>query len=427
MPTQHTPPHPGATRPRRIILRSGWQIENIGDVAHTPGGLALLERHLPEAEITFWPFYQELPDYEVRFLKERFPRLRIVQGTLDETGAASTPELEAAVESADFMLHNSGPYALSWRDLQAFQARTGKPYGVYGVSYGHWVFGNAERDALTAAAFAYFRDSVSLEKARQDGVDAPIMGWSPDAAFALDIADDEAAERLLKGLGLRDGEFVCVIPKQRFTPTWRHVRKRRAFDPRLHQRNEEMKEHDHIPLREAITAVARRTDLKILICNEDETETEIGKTWVLDRLPEDVRPRVVWLDRPWLLEEASGVYKRSAGLFSHEMHSPIICIAHGVPATVTRWVEQSSKGVMWKDIGLDDWLFNFDDEKDVARFPEAVLALALDPREAKTRVAEARRRIDLRFAETMAVLEKASRPSAGAEQPPVLTGVGGAS
>jgi hypothetical protein len=28
---------------------------NIGDIAHTPGMLALLERHLPEAEITLWP------------------------------------------------------------------------------------------------------------------------------------------------------------------------------------------------------------------------------------------------------------------------------------------------------------------------------------------------------------------------------------
>jgi len=35
------------TRPRRILLRSSWQTINIGDVAHTPGMLHLLERHLP--------------------------------------------------------------------------------------------------------------------------------------------------------------------------------------------------------------------------------------------------------------------------------------------------------------------------------------------------------------------------------------------
>lgn len=35
---------------RRILLRSSWQTVNIGDIAHTPGMLALLEKHRPEAE-----------------------------------------------------------------------------------------------------------------------------------------------------------------------------------------------------------------------------------------------------------------------------------------------------------------------------------------------------------------------------------------
>ena len=41
-------------RPPRILLRSSWQCVNIGDIAHTPGVLALLEKHLPEAEVILW-------------------------------------------------------------------------------------------------------------------------------------------------------------------------------------------------------------------------------------------------------------------------------------------------------------------------------------------------------------------------------------
>ncbi len=395
-----------AGQPRRIILRSGWQIENIGDVAHTPAALALLERHLPNVEVTFWPFYAELPEYEVHMLKQRFPKVKIVQGTLDANGAGSTPELDAAIASADFMLHNSGPYALSWADLDAFKKRTGKPFGVYGVTYGHWIFGTGEKDTLTRAAFAYFRDSVSLKKAQLDGVKSPIMGWSPDVVFSTDVADDAAAARLLAKHGLRDGKFMVCLPKQRFTPTWLHERKKRPLDGRQHQRNEEMKEFDHAPLREAIIAVTRQTDLKILIGNEDETETIIGKTWVYDHLPEDVKKKVVWLDRPWLLEEAMGVYKRSAGMFSNEMHSPIMCIGLGIPAIVNRWVEQSSKGRMWDDIGLSDWLFNFDVEEEVAAFPKAVLQMAKNPAQAKAKAIKARQFTHKRFAETMAVLGK---------------------
>ena len=43
------------TRPHRILLRSSWQTVNIGDIAHTPGVLALLERDLPEVEVRLWP------------------------------------------------------------------------------------------------------------------------------------------------------------------------------------------------------------------------------------------------------------------------------------------------------------------------------------------------------------------------------------
>jgi hypothetical protein len=38
-------------RKPQIVLRSALQIVNIGDIGHTPGVLALLEKHIPEAEV----------------------------------------------------------------------------------------------------------------------------------------------------------------------------------------------------------------------------------------------------------------------------------------------------------------------------------------------------------------------------------------
>ena len=40
-----------ARRAPRILLRSSWLVVNIGDIAHTPGVLALIEKHIPEAEV----------------------------------------------------------------------------------------------------------------------------------------------------------------------------------------------------------------------------------------------------------------------------------------------------------------------------------------------------------------------------------------
>jgi len=106
-------------------------------------------------------------------------------------------------------------------------------------------------------------------------------------------------------------------------------------------------------------------------------------------------------------DEAISVYSRSAGLFGHEMHSPIMCIGHGIPAIVCRWEEQSTKGLMWRDIGLGDWLFDFDLPAEAAAMPAAVVALARDPAAARAKAAQARDFVRRRLRETMAVVAAA--------------------
>lgn len=40
--------------PKTLLVVSGWQNVNIGDMAHTPGLLHILETFLPEAKIILW-------------------------------------------------------------------------------------------------------------------------------------------------------------------------------------------------------------------------------------------------------------------------------------------------------------------------------------------------------------------------------------
>jgi hypothetical protein len=90
------------------------------------------------------------------------------------------------------------------------------------------------------------------------------------------------------------------------------------------------------------------------------------------------------------------------------MHSPIMCIGNGIPAIVCRFAEQTSKGLMWRDIGLDEWLFDFDNEDEIKKLVPTVLALAQNPAAAKATAKVARERVMNRFRETMAVVAKAS-------------------
>ncbi len=381
-------------RAPRILLRSSWQTVNIGDIAHTPGMLALLEKHLPEAAVTLWP--GSVDNGVGEMLQRRFPKLRIlVPGKVD---------VAQAYADHDFLLHGSGPSLVAERDLGRWRQLGPKPYGVLGITQGKPT--PATIGILNGAQFVFFRDGISHAVAIAAGVQCPVMGLGPDGAFATDLRADAKALAFLQANGLEAGGFLCCIPRYRSTPYWL-IKPGVAFDAAKQKRNDELKEHDHAQLRAAIVAVVRQTKLKVLICPEDRTQMALGKEMLFDRLPDDVKPRVVWRPDYWLTDEALSVYVRSAGLFGNEMHSPIMCIGNGVPAIVCRWAEQTSKGTMWKDIGLGEWLFDLDDETQLPGIVPAVLALAKDPAAAAVKVGQAQAIVRQRQAAAMVALRKA--------------------
>ncbi|MBD2752392.1 polysaccharide pyruvyl transferase family protein [Spirosoma validum] len=392
------------TAKKSIILRSSWQTENIGDIGHTPGVLSLLEKYLPDVDVRLWPM--NVGNGVEDMLRKRFPNVPLIQ---------SPDEIQKAFNECEFLLHGSGPSLVARKDVERWVNETGKSYGIYGITF-PGVYGFAEDrgkinpvdiELLSKAKFAYFRDSVSLKFARQHGVTCPIMEFCPDGAFAVDVRNDAAADAFLREHNLETGKFLCAIPQYRFSPWWELPQKKQAPNEAKRAYNEKMKEQDNAPIREAIIAVVRQTPMKVLLVPENETQVRIGKEMLYDPLPDDVKANVVWRDHYWLTDEAVSTYIRSAGLFGLEMHSPIMCIAQGIPAIVCRFEEQTSKGYMWRDVGLDDWLFDMDTPGDVAKIVPTVLALAKDPKTAKAKVAKARTFVEQRQRETMGVLKKA--------------------
>src|SRR3954464_10137550 len=113
----------GQTKRPRILLRSSWQVVNIGDIAHTPGLLALLEKHIPGAEVILWASGDLSPEVAAMEHK-RFPKLRIVKGQVSPDGQTAVKELAEAMDWADFLLHGSGASFVAARDVGAFVKRT---------------------------------------------------------------------------------------------------------------------------------------------------------------------------------------------------------------------------------------------------------------------------------------------------------------
>jgi hypothetical protein len=244
---------PAGDRRVRILLRSSWQTVNIGDIAHTPGMLRLIEDRLPKAEVTLWP--NALSGEVEAMLRKRFPALRI---------ARSEAEKREALASCDFFLHGSGPGLVGAKEAKAWQA-TGKPYGFGGVTLSDAEL-KTHRELLEGAKFIFCRDTLSLDALRAAGLRGE---FGPDATFALDLRDDARAEAFLREHGLEPDGFACFVPRLRWTPYWKEGR---TFAPEVirarEEENERHRDQDHAKLRTAIVAWLRETGAKALLCPE---------------------------------------------------------------------------------------------------------------------------------------------------------------
>jgi len=368
-----------------ILLRSGWQTVNIGDIAHTPGALAVIYKHMPEAEVILWP---NLLDRGVEpMLRRNFPRLGIVQ---------KAEEIDVAFRKADLLIHGSAPSVTSQSQMDSWRNETGKPYGFFGI--GFTIAGEAAgtalspslRETLSSSQFIYTRETASLANLRQVGITGPLLGFAPDGAFSMEIRNDRAADEFLKANGLEDRRFIALIPRLRYTPyhkirpvSWSEAEIRRRTEA-----NERHQEPDHAKLREVIAAWVRETGCKALVCPEMTYQLDIIGPLVYDPLPAQVKRSVVRRKTYWLPDEAASVYRRAVAVISFECHSPIIAAAQGTPCMYVHQPQDGIKGQMWKDIGLGDWYFEID-ETSGAEISQRVLDIWAEFAKARKKVDEA--------------------------------------
>lgn len=341
-----------------ILLRSSWQTVNIGDIGHTPGLLSILERDLPDAQVILWPCH--IGNGVGPMLQKAFPRLQIAEGEIGADGQPDSVELKQAFEAADFFLHGSAPSVEKAGDMAAWHVLTGKPYGVYGVTIER--IDESLKALLSGADFVFCRDTASLQNIEAAGVTSPCMEFGPDATFAMTLRDDMRAKQFLEQNGLKEREFICAIPRLRYSPYYK-IRGTVPTDEDFRREavSDQHQEEDLGKLRDVMIDFVRRTGLKVLACPEMSYEMELAKEFLVDPLPDDVRPFVVWRETYWNPDEAAGVYAQALALVSMELHSPIMALAEGTPSMYLRVPTDTIKGQMWRDIGLPEWIFEMEE------------------------------------------------------------------
>jgi hypothetical protein len=352
-----------SARSPTILIVSGWQDVNIGDIAHTPGLLHILETFLPRSKIILWKSSSSKQVHEL--LQLNFPSVRIIYGGVNSQENEDNQEVTDAVNQADIMLHGSGPFLVGAGNLDFWIRESGgKPFGVFGTTL------ESPREyhlgILRKASFVFTRETLSIEHLKKAGIEGDHIRFAPDATFFMHIRDDRKAGRFLKENGLEERKFICVIPRLRITPYYKFrpgnagwSDERIAFVEELNQRT---KEQDHAKMREAMVAWVRETGNKVLVCPEMTYQVDIMDELLIDPLPADVRPYVIKRGY-WMPDEAASVYEKTHTVLSFECHSPIIAAAIGTPFFYLRQPEDTIKGQMYYDLGFDDWTFEIEQTK----------------------------------------------------------------
>jgi len=124
--------------------------------------------------------------------------------------------------------------------------------------------------------------------------------------------------------------------------------------------NEEHILHDMDLLLDVIVRYIRATGNKVFLCPEMTYQIAIGKQYIVDRFPAELKDKLVFRDTFWLPDEAAAVYSKTSAVVSLECHSPIIALVQGTPAFYIRQPTDTCKGQMYPDLGAGDWLFEID-------------------------------------------------------------------
>ncbi|NKB72444.1 MAG: hypothetical protein GKR89_35660 [Candidatus Latescibacteria bacterium] len=315
------------------------------------------------------------PEWLRGYIGARFPQVECIQGRLGGAHGPADGPIEAAYQWADLFVYNSGPILNyghelipgvaprmeGWRGFawgptmdpiaKLFYAKAqGIPCGIFGQSFIHFA---PPADVvlptlLSQIDFVYTRETDSLGYLRQLGVEAAEMDFAPDAAWGFDLRDDEGVLPWLEKYGLEEGQFLAATTRNAPAGVSAATDRERQIDF----------------FRQVIPVWVKETGLKVVLVPETVQSIQLNRAYIYEPLPTVVKEHVILDDTLWTPAEdfwtpdqALAVLSRARAYLNVDHHGTLLALAAGVPCVHPRQRQAGRKSWVFRDIGLEDWLF----------------------------------------------------------------------
>ncbi len=207
----------------KVILRSGWSTDNIGDAASIPVICKLIVRYIPNTEVYLWA--EEINENIEALLNRFFTRVNIIRGGIDDEGIPDSGELETALEEADLLLYYKGtqtsinwtgnmPDAIETRSLQ-YCRKKGLPYVIYGTGKIPDVALNEFREIMSDAVLGYYSLPETGDMLKNKKIKINDLDQSPEPLLAFDFKNETLVRNYLANNMIYQRKYLLVSTRFR--------------------------------------------------------------------------------------------------------------------------------------------------------------------------------------------------------------------
>jgi hypothetical protein len=335
---------------KKIIIRSTWSIDSIGDRIYLPAIFKYIQMNVPGAEIYFWPYLADEPVLER--IKANIQKFHIITGEIRDSGKPETAELFTHLDSADLVIHTGGIIAPGFENNPAhlfnsndtlnYCLNKGILFGIHSLRFpNNFIPDEKTIKILNDSSFAFISTPYNEKAFVSAGVKNKNAGYSPDADFYYDLSDENMWSKYIYSIGY-SGQDYLVLPLRRSDLLTGNL----DLDKQI------------VFYRNIIDSWISETGNSVIIIPGDSRDIQYFKDTFLTELKEEFRKKAVVMDNLSDPGQILSIIDKSRLCVGNDPGSSMLAISSKVPIIyVTNQPEDQFSNVL-KSLSLGHRIFD---------------------------------------------------------------------